>query len=126
VLNAYDNSYLGKRYSEEEIQVAAAIHDSDPNLNSVKKETIITKTNTFQEECRIIDSDKAEFIVFDVSSDIKKSESLSDWNVLVHTYGDYVGDVFEYKPYETNEGGKKWMKTGSNRKMKLKEWNTVS
>jgi len=43
----------------------------------------------------------------------------------VQTYGDYEGDVFEYKPCETNENGKKWMKTGSNRKVKLKEWNTV-
>ncbi len=73
-----------------------------------------------------MDGDKAELILFDVSSEIKKSESLSDWHTLVHTYGDYEGDVFEYKPYETNEDGNKWMKTGSNRKMNLKEWNTVS
>jgi hypothetical protein len=64
--------------------------------------------------------------VFEVSSEIKKSESLSDWNVLVHTYGDYEGDVFEYKSCETIEDGKKWMKTGSNRKMNLREWNVVS
>jgi hypothetical protein len=64
--------------------------------------------------------------VFDVSSEIKKSESLSDWITLVHTYGDYEGDVFEYKACQTSEDDKKWMKTGSNRKMKLKEWNTVS
>jgi adenine C2-methylase RlmN of 23S rRNA A2503 and tRNA A37 len=42
----------------------------------------------------------------------------------VHTYGDYEGDVFEYKACQTSEDDKKWMKTGSNRKMNLKEWNT--
>ncbi len=85
-----------------------------------------TEAVPFLEECQIIDSDKAELILFDVSSEITNSESLSDWNVLVHTYGDYEGDVFEYKPYKTSEDGKKWMKTGSNRKMKLREWNSVS
>ena len=35
--------------------------------------------------------------MFDISSEIKNSESLSDWNVLVTTYEDYEGDVFEYK-----------------------------
>ena len=69
---------------------------------------------------------QTELIVFNVSSDIKNSESFSDWNVLVTAYGDYEGDVFEYKPCETNENGKKWMKTCCNRRMKLKEWNTVS
>jgi hypothetical protein len=44
----------------------------------------------------------------------------------VHTYGDYEGDVFEYKACQTSEDDKKWMKTDSNRKMNLKEWNTVS
>ena len=64
--------------------------------------------------------------MFDVSSEIKKSESLSDWTTLVHTYGDYEGDVFEYKACQTSEDDKMWMKTGSNRKMKLREWNVVS
>jgi hypothetical protein len=35
-------------------------------------------------------------------------------------------DVFEYKPEKTIDDGNKWMKAGSNRKMNLKEWNTVS
>jgi hypothetical protein len=29
-------------------------------------------------------------------------------------------------PIKTNEDSKKWTKTGSYRKMKLKEWNSVS
>ncbi len=77
-------------------------------------------------EYHIIDNNNAEFIVFDVISNIKESESLSDWTTLVHTYGDYEGDVFRYKPTKTNEDNKKWMKTGSGSKMKLKEWCTVS
>jgi len=97
---------------------------SDSNLTPLKNKN--NSTVPFLEECQIVDSDKAELIVFDVSSEIKNSESLSDWNVLVTTYGDYEGDVFEYKSYETNENGKKWMKTCCNRRMKLKEWNTVS
>jgi hypothetical protein len=97
--------------------------DPDSTKNFLKNENNCTETVPFLEECKIIDSDKAEFILFDVSSEIKKSESLSDWTTLVHTYGDYEGDVFEYKPYETTEDGKKWTKTGSNCKMKLREWN---
>lgn len=45
--------------------------------------------------------------MFGVSWETKSSESLSDWTTLVHTYGDYEGDVFEYKAYKSSEDGKK-------------------
>jgi hypothetical protein len=77
----------------------------------------------FLDECRTVESDKAEFIIFDVGDDIKKSNSLSDWPSLLEAYGEYEGDVFEFKP---TEKGNLWIKTSYNSKMKLKEWNTVS
>jgi hypothetical protein len=43
----------------------------DPNSNSLRNGNITVETVPFKEECRIIDSDKAELIVFDVSSEIK-------------------------------------------------------
>jgi len=77
----------------------------------------------FLNECQVVESDKAEFIVFDIGDDIKKSNSLSDWSSLLDAYGEYEGDVFEYKP---SEEGSLWIKTSYVARMKLKEWNVVS
>ena len=54
--------------------------------NFTKNENNSTKTVPFLEECGIIDSDKAELIVFDVSSEINNSESLSDWHPYAHLW----------------------------------------
>ena len=80
-------------------------------------------TTPFLNECLIVESDKAEFIVFDVVDDIKNSNTLSDWSSLLDAYGEYEGDVFEYKPAEE---GSLWIKTSYSQRMKLKEWNAVS
>jgi hypothetical protein len=97
------NAYQNKKRKLSVIQPDADQDRRASNSNSLRNGNITVEAVPFKEECRIIDSDKAELIVFDVSSEIKNSESLSDWNVLEHTYGDYEGDVFEYKPYKASE-----------------------
>lgn len=100
--------------------------DADRKPESLKKNSSSVEAVPFLEECRIVNSDKAELLVFDVSNEMKKSESLSDWGTLVDTYGDYEGDVYEYKQTHTDKDAKAWAKTRLKTTMKLKEWNTVS